>query len=576
MNQKKIMGIVALMLFPLSGSLYGQEAGGAKDSVEQIGTNKLRYVSPIDFPISLAGNFGEPRPNHFHCGIDVRTQGVIGKKIFSVADGYVSRLTVGMNGFGNAVYVTHPDGITSVYAHLDRFMPKMAERVLRKQYETESEVVDLRLSPEEFPVKAGEQIAFSGNTGASMGPHLHLEFQRTADRALVNPLPYFQHLIRDTMRPKVHQLRLYAKPGEGVLLGTAGAVSFVPGTNQKVYEAWGRIGVAYWADDYMNGTANKFGIYDVRLFVDDQEVFRSVIDGYMPSDNRKVNSWGDYGLFTKQKRWYLKSFAEPGNDLKMLSYGPERGWVDICEARDYRFRYEFRDQYGNLTTCAFRVRGVPSEERLAQEALKMQEQRQSKNFMHWNGAGVIQFPGMELRIPAGALFRDVELHPKIKIMEEGYSNVYTLHDEPEPLLVNATLMLAPRTEVADPEKWYIESSKGYLGGEWQDGWLVASVRYLNESYGLARDTIQPVITPLSAAKWANTRRMRVRVTDKGSGLRTFKAYLDGQFVLFTGGVVKTCDLRDAPVRREKRRRLLELVATDRCGNERRDSCYFVY
>ena len=97
------MGIVALMLFPLSGSLYGQEAGGTKDSVAQIGTIKLCYVSPIDFPISLAGNFGEPRPNHFHCGIDVRTQGVIGKKIFSVADGYVSRLTVGMNGFGNAV-----------------------------------------------------------------------------------------------------------------------------------------------------------------------------------------------------------------------------------------------------------------------------------------------------------------------------------------------------------------------------------------------------------------------------------------------------------------------------------------
>ena len=570
------MGIVALMLFPLSGSLYGQEAGGTKDSVAQIGTIKLCYVSPIDFPISLAGNFGEPRPNHFHCGIDVRTQGVIGKKIFSVADGYVSRLTVGMNGFGNAVYVTHPDGITSVYAHLDRFMPKMAERVLRKQYEMESEVVDLRLSPEDFPVKAGEQIAFSGNTGASMGPHLHLEFQRTSDGGLVNPLPYFQHLIRDTMRPKVHQLRLYAKPGEGVLLGTGGAVSFVPGANQKVYEAWGRIGVAYWADDYMNGTANKFGIYSVRLFVDGREVFRSCMDSYMPADNRKVNSWGDYGVFMKQKRWFLKSFAEPGNDLSLLHYGPERGWVDICEARDYQFRYEFRDQYGNWTTCEFRVRGVPSDEQLAKETQRLREQWMSKNYMRWNESGVVQFPGMELRIPAGALFRDVELHPQIKIEEDGCSNVYTLHDELEPLLVNATLMLAPRKPVDDPERWYIESSKGYIGGNWQDGWLVASVRYLDESYALARDTIQPMITPLATGKWSSNKLLRVRVQDKDSGVRTFKAYLDGQFVLFTGGAVKTCDLRKTPVSRENKRRLLELIATDRCGNERRDSCYFVY
>lgn len=572
--KKKIIGAALLLLFPLGSGMYGHRSAEHTDSLPGAG-EKLRYVSPIDFTISLAGNFGEPRPNHFHCGIDVRTQGVIGKKIYSVADGYVSRLTVGMNGFGNAVYVTHPDGITSVYAHLDRFMPAMAERVLRRQYETESEVVDLRLSPEDFPVKAGQQIAFSGNTGASAGPHLHLEFQR-ADGALVNPLPYFHQLIRDTMRPKVHQLRLYAQPGKGILPGTDGSLTFTPGTEEKVVEAWGRIGVAYWADDYMNGTSNKFGIYDVRLFVDDREVFRSCIDSYMPADNRKVNSWGDYGVFMKNKRWFLKSFADPGNDLKLLHYGPDRGWVDIREARDYHFRYEFRDEYGNLTTCRFRVRGVPSDSKVAEEARRVREQCQSKNYMRWNEPGVVQFPGMELRIPAGAFFRDVELHPQIKIVEDGYSNVFTLHDEPEPLLINATLMLAPRTKVADPEKWYIESSKGYIGGRWQDGWLVASVRYVNERYALARDTLAPVVTPLAPAKWASGGKLRVRVQDKDSGVRTFKAYVDGQFVLFTGGTVKTCDLRRSPVHRERRRRLVELVATDRCGNERRDSCYFVY
>ena len=201
------------------------------------GAQEARFHSPVDIPFLMSGNFGEPRPNHFHCGIDVKTQGVTGKRILSVCDGYVSRLTVGYDGFGNAAYVTHPNGLVSVYCHLDRFIPALQERVRRRQYEEESERVDVRFSPEEFPVKAGDLIAYSGNTGASQAPHLHLELHRASDGALVDPLPYFRHLAEDTMNPVVHGVKLYPCPGAGLVNGAGRATTFTVTADEGDREA---------------------------------------------------------------------------------------------------------------------------------------------------------------------------------------------------------------------------------------------------------------------------------------------------------------------------------------------------
>lgn len=537
------------------------------------------YHSPVDIPFLMSGSFGEPRPNHFHCGIDVKTQGVIGKRILAVSDGYVSRLTVGYDGFGNAAYVTHADGNVSVYCHLNAFIPALQERVRRQQYEEESERVDVRLSPGEFPVEAGDLIAYSGNTGASLAPHLHLELHRQSDGARIDPLPYFIRLPKDDMAPVAHGLRLYPCPGKGIVSGAGKPVTFTATAeaDARVLKAWGQVGAAVWADDYMNGTQNKFGIRRITLCVDGRQVFESLMDEFMPEENPLVNAWGDYGYYRRTKHWYLKAFVDPGNTLGMLHADENRGWVDIREERDYVFEYALEDLKGNRRVYRFTVRGERNDALLAEEAERERLRMASGARLMYDRPNVVQGPGMELRIPVGALVKDDALRVRIEAQEDGVSNRYTLHDGDFPLAKRATLMLASRTPVAHPEQCYIESSRGYVGGTYADGWYSAAIRDLGESYALAIDTVAPACRLLTSLGGRRISRIRFSVSDKGSGIRSFKAYVDGQFVLFTAdGGEWTCKLADTPLQPTGTTRRLTVKVTDRCGNETSKEYDFIY
>lgn len=545
----------------------------------QADAQAVRYHSPVDIPFLMSGNFGEPRPNHFHCGIDVKTQGVTGKRILAVSDGYVSRMTVGYDGFGNAVYVTHTDGLVSVYCHLEAFIPPLAEKVRARQYAGEDERVDVRLTPDEFPVKAGDLIAYSGNTGASLAPHLHLELHRASDGALLDPLPYFRHLAEDDKPPVAHGLKLYPFPGQGIVDGAGVPVAFSATDNAaaRVLRAWGRVGAAVWADDYMNNTQNRFGVRRITLTVDGRQVFESLMDEFMPDENPLVNFWGDYAHYCQTKNWYLKAFADPGNTLGMLRTDENRGWVDICEERDYRFEYTLEDLNGNTAVYRFMVRGVRDDALLAEEAERERLRGLSGSRLLHDRMNVVQGPGMELRIPAGALAKDEVIRVRIEAQAEGRPNVYILHDAPFPLAQRGTLMLQLPDSLPHPEKYYIESSRGYAGGTYEDGWVSARIRDLGERYALAVDTVAPSCRLQTDVKGKRVAVLKYSATDKGSGIKTFKAYADGQFVLFTSDRgVWTCRLEDTPLQPAGKVRRLVVRVTDRCGNETVDEQEFVY
>ena len=322
------------------------------------------YRSPVDYDILLAGNFGEPRPGHFHGGIDVKTGNVEGKDIFSIADGYVSRLTVNKYGFGNAIYVNHPDGHTSVYCHLQRFADQYEAVLQRKGRDT----ISLLFPPDKFPVKAGDLIAISGNTGHSTGPHLHLEIHETDTWVMRDPMTFLGHLIADTVAPQAHSFMAVPMFGEGLFNGGSDKQTFSFGqpdtkkqrttwTLNREFTAWGRVGFALWADDYAQDTYHHYGIRYTQLLVDGREVFRSDVDSIPVSCQREVNLWGDYDHWRNNRTWYMKSYRESGMRLPILHTTFSRGIVTFDEERPYHLTYILRDYQGNQASYEFTVQG---------------------------------------------------------------------------------------------------------------------------------------------------------------------------------------------------------------------------
>ena len=211
------------------------------------------FISPFDFPLSLSGNFGELRSNHFHGGVDFKTQGVVGKPIRCIADGYVSRVTVTPGGYGQAVYLTHDNGYTSVHGHLLEFAPEIAKVVKAYQYEHETCSVDLNVGPDQFPFKQGEIFALAGNEGYSFGPHLHMEIRKTDTGEYIDPLQFYTHLIKDTTAPRGTHVMFYPQAGEGTVAGGMQKKVFTLEALRTPVEAWGKIAVGIKAYDYMDG-----------------------------------------------------------------------------------------------------------------------------------------------------------------------------------------------------------------------------------------------------------------------------------------------------------------------------------
>ena len=531
----------------------------------------LHFASPFDFPLYLSANFGELRPNHFHGGLDIKTQGVIGKQVQVVADGYVSRISVSPSGYGNAIYVVHPNGYTSVYGHLDSFVPQIARYVREQQYKQESFAVNLFPDSTLFHFKQGEVIALSGNTGSSGGPHLHLELRETTTNELIDPLPFYMHLLKDTRRPLSKGIMLYAFPGQGVVNGSSRKQNFVwhsggASLNRPV-NAWGKIGVAIRANDYMTDTSNVYGVRSIRLLVDSIEVFCSVTDRVSFLENRAINGWIDYDVYRRTRSLYAKSFLLPGSSLRLTrSSASDRGWVTIDEERDYHFLYILEDSFGNVSRYSFVVHG--------QQQPILPYKHSGNRILKWNKVNNITFPGMQVVIPKGMLYEDVEIDAGMEKDSTSVSFVYRLHDKILPLHDFCSIKIGVRDTSAliDSSKYYIAEKTGksmrYIGGEWKDGWLEGKIRNLG-TYTVGFDTIPPTITPLNRNRWTSSGRISLNVSDKQTGMASYKGKIDGRFVLFECNRYYsrlTCNLRKEQIKRGSIH-TLEMTVVDNRGNK---------
>lgn len=531
------------------------------------------YGSPVNYKILLAGNFGEPRPNHFHGGTDIKTDRVEGKPIFSIGDGYISHVTIGIGGFGNAVYVHHPEGYTSVYCHLQRFVPQLTTMVRKWQYANQSPEGEIRFRPTDFPVAKGQLLAFSGNTGASQAPHLHLEIHDTKTWNMLDPMDFIGNYVKDRVSPIAHAFMAYPQKGQGVFNESSKNqyVNFTSNNLSQEFTAWGKVGFGIWANDYMDDSTNSFGIRHTELYVDGHLVFQSDVNNISIDDNLQVNAWGDYDHYRKNHVWYMKSFLPPGMTLPICSADENHGIIDFNEERRYHLTYILSDYQGNKGEYSFTVVGKKTN-------IRRSDSFHPLHTLVWNRLNNYQLPGLQLVIPSNHLVDNVELYPTITHQEQALSPTYQLSNKSHALLKACKLSILLRKDVEDISKLYIVSHSkldGYVGGTFNKGWVTADILDLCTEYELAYDDKAPKIEPIGQEEGV----IRLNVTDEGSGIKQYSGYIDGQFVLFEkAGKSSTivCKLKDTPIKKTRKSHHLELIAVDNRDNQSKYKTQIVY
>jgi len=529
----------------------------------------FHYAPPVNYDVVLAGNFGEPRPNHFHGGIDVKTGGVEGKPIFSIGGGYVSMVTVGMFGFGNAVYVQHPEGITSVYCHLKKFTPQIAAFVRKKQYEQHSAEGEFHFRPSDLPIAEGQLIAVSGNTGSSMAPHLHLEIHDTKTWDMLDPLDFLGDHLVDGQPPQGHAIMVYPQEGEGVFAG--GTIQQSIGLSShnlpRHYSAWGKVGFGIWANDYMEATYNHYGIRSFELLVDNRQVFASNVNGIPVSQNMQVNSWGDYSHYLRSHVWYMKAFIEPGVTLPILSADNHRGYVIFDEEREYHLTFVLTDFKGNKSRYSFTVEGKPYE-------LKHPPLFSSLHQLRYDQLNNCQMPGCQLVVSPYMVGKTTPYQPKVKRQPNAYSDAYQFADHSFQLFGYQPIAIRlNKKEVKDPSKLYIVARWGfdkYMGGNYEDGWVWGKARELSAFYEVGYDDQPPTIHYQGLVSTRRGQAIRLSLTDEKSGVLRYEAFLDDEFLLFEP-IAKSstveCKLKNSSVKPTGKPRTLIFTAEDNRHNK---------
>lgn len=530
-----------------------------------------KYSNPVDVPIALSGGFGELRANHFHSGIDYKTLQVINKPIYSIADGYVSRISVSPSGYGLALYVTHEDtGHTSVYAHLNSFADNIAAYVRKQQYEKETFRIELYPEKDMFPVTKGQQIALSGNTGSSGGPHLHFEVRDAITQDPLDPLDFFKHTVLDTQKPDLRRISFYPQLGKGVINGSNEPIRInIAKNNQgtplafgQTIRAWGKIGVGVEAYDKMNGQHNIYGIKHVRLFVDEKKHFSQTIGRYSFSNTSMLNALIDYEDWRKRRTFLMKSFVLPGNKLNFYD-AVDNGYININEERNYRMRYELEDYHGNVLTYSFVIEGVKQDIAVPED---------KGYYMSYIFRNYFVDSDFVLDIPRDNLYEDVfYYHNKIS-SDEYLSDIYKINDKPVPLHNSAKMWIKLKVDTLANKKQYgivdVTGRMSWVGGIYKNGGVETSIGELGRQYAISYDNVLPVITPVNAASWKSNRKIQVRLSDNLSGIAHFRGTINGEYVLFKHDMkspVYTYTF-DEVVAKQSGALHFEFVVTDGAGN----------
>ena len=490
------------------------------------------FSPPLDIPMQLSGNFGELRPNHFHAGFDFKTQQKEGLKVYASAEGYVSRIKISTFGNGKTIYITHPNGYTTVYAHLQKAVGPIQDFITTTHYKEQSFEIEMYLKPGEIPIKKGEWIAVSGNTGASEGPHLHYEIRDSKTEFIINPMLFgFDSGFRDTKKPVISGLYVYPlfsstvnTSKRPILLNTALQKD---GTYlaDKVL-ANGPIGFGIIANDYDDVSFNKNGVYSVNSFLNGQPKFGYQFDTHSFDDMRYVNALIDYAKYKKTGQRVQKLFMKNKYDLAFIATDETKGQITPTPNLDNVYRIEVADFFGNKSEITVPIQYDSS------VALIPAEPVVSNYFLVANKDNIFEKENASVFFPAGTFYDDFALNFDVR------DKTLYLHDDSVPAHSNFTISLTDTTLSKElQEKTFIARLDGeqinYNSTYRKDSVFSAKVKTLGK-YKLVTDTLAPKVSiakPIEG-KWVSQDAIQLQISDAGSGIKTYNGFLNGQWVLF--------------------------------------------
>lgn len=501
------------------------------------------FRSPVDFSLSLSGSYGEIRPNHFHSGIDIRTEGVIGKPVYSASEGYVSRIYVSPWGFGKAVYVNHPAGYTTVYGHLDRFHGEIASYAYDQQYANESFSIDVTLPAGKIQVRKGEIIGYSGNSGSSGGPHLHFEIRDARNQEPLDPLS-FGIPVTDNLPPQIKWVKIYPS-GYGAMVNYTSNPKALQasGGNGKygvispdTVMVSGNIIFGIEAYDYHNASSIRCGIKSIELTIDGEKVFGQAVERYAFSDTRYVNALLDYPQNVKNKQRFFRSYVAPGNKLEIFEGVVNQGIVSFTDRESHKIQYMVKDSHGNTSRIVFWVKSHPP----ASSGARPPVPEPPANLFNWDRENRFENPDIEFVVPASSLYEDLEFrYSSAPPVNGSYARIHRLQDEDTPLHLRCNLSIRAETlpKRLEPKALLVKVDKNgkfvSQGGSFSDGFVHGTIREFGE-YTISVDTVPPKIKPVNVYHNKNISKQGtivLTISDDVSGIKSYRGTLNGKWIL---------------------------------------------
>jgi hypothetical protein len=493
------------------------------------------FIRPLDLPPIISGNFGEIRTNHFHSGLDLKTNQREGYPVLASADGYISRIRVQIGGGGNALYISHPNGYTTVYMHLRNFNERISMSLKTYQYRMQKFDVDFPLLSVEIPVRKGDIIGWSGNTGSSGGPHLHFEIRDTKTEEAINP-QLFGIKIPDQVKPLITGLYLYHLNGEPFsehtpkqaynVIGSAGLYRLNP---EAIVIIGGESGLGIACSDKNSASENSNGPFSIELRVENQIIYSSIWERLSFSDSRSMNSHVDYPTMITTGRRIQKSFLEPGNTLKIYKNVLNNGLLNFSDQNIRNAQYIVKDIAGNQSILNFKIKYNPV-------AIKPSRQVIGTKFK-FDHPNEFDTAGLKISIPVNTLYSDLNFVYKSTARPAGaYSPVHHVHNRLIPL--NGTVTMSIKADENLPvelqsKALIVNLLKKTQGGIFENGYVKTEIRNF-DSFFITTDTLAPRIVPvniINGVSMANIPRIMFRISDNLSGIKTFNAMINGNWVL---------------------------------------------